>query len=169
MLNDSNMSKPSKKADAGVDEHFVEDYLPALLTKASHLIQSEFHRMVKAKGLTVSEWRVLATLVNREPMSMRQLSAIAVTPQPTLTAVLDRMEPRGLVTRTTDEVDRRVTLVGIAPAGTKLVAKLIDLAREHENRVLEPFGLQRSAQLKATLKRLIALHERQEHPDPREG
>jgi len=153
----------------GSDEHFVEDYLPALLTKASHLVQNEFHRIVKAKGLTVSEWRVLATLVNREPMSMRQLSEIAVTQQPTLTAVLDRMEPRGLVMRTTDEVDRRVTLVGIAPGGTKLAVKLIDLAREHEQRVLEPFGLQRSAQLKATLKRLIALHEQDRNSEPRQG
>lgn len=150
-------------------EHFVDDYLPALLTKASHLIQSEFHRIVKAKGLTVSEWRVLATLFNREPMSMRQLSEIAVTQQPTLTAVLDRMEPRGLVTRTTDEVDRRVTLVGITPAGAKLVGKLIDLAREHERRVLEPFGLQRSSQLKTTLKRLIELHEKQAGVGSREG
>lgn len=149
-------------------EHFVDDYLPALLTKASHLIQSEFHRIVKSKGLTVSEWRVLATLVNRAPMSMRQLSDIAVTQQPTLTAVLDRMEPRGLVTRTTDEVDRRVTLVGITPAGARLVAKLIDLAREHETRVLEPFGLQRSSQLKTTLKRLIELHEKQLHAGSRE-
>ena len=45
------------------DLPFVDDYLPALLGQASHLIQSEFHRVVKAKGLSVAEWRVLASLV----------------------------------------------------------------------------------------------------------
>ncbi|MEN9626783.1 MAG: hypothetical protein RJA10_9, partial [Pseudomonadota bacterium] len=43
---------------------FVDDYLPALLGQASHLIQAEFHRVVKSKGLSVAEWRVLASLAS---------------------------------------------------------------------------------------------------------
>jgi hypothetical protein len=31
----------------------------------------EFHRVVKAKGFTVSQWRVLSTLASREPLSSR--------------------------------------------------------------------------------------------------
>jgi len=38
------------------------------------------------------------------------------------------------------------------------VSKLIPLARQHEQRVLEPFGRQRSEDLKATLRKLIELH-----------
>ena len=41
-----------------------------------------------------------------------------------------------------------------------MVAKLIDLAREHERRVLEPFGLKRAETLKNTLRRIIELHQR---------
>jgi hypothetical protein len=43
-------------------ENFVDDYLPALLAQASQLISSEFHQVVKAHRMTVSEWRVLASL-----------------------------------------------------------------------------------------------------------
>ena len=39
------------------------------------------------------------------------------------------------------------------------MARLIELAREHEHRVLEPFGLQRAEDLKATLRRMIELHK----------
>lgn len=138
--------------------HFVDEYLPALLAQASHLISGEFHRVVKAKGFTVSEWRVLSTLASREPLSIGHLAQITVSKQPTTTAVLDRMEPRGLVKRMPHESDGRVTLVAITPAGRKRVAKLIEMAREHEKQVLEPVGLQRVAQLKATLKQLIELH-----------
>lgn len=139
-------------------EHFVDDYLPALLTQASHVISGEFHRIAKARGLTVSEWRVLATLSSHEPMSIGQLARITVTQQPTLTAVLARMEPRGLVKRVAHESDRRVSLVRLTPAGQRLSAKMIELAREHERRVLEPFGHEPSSQLKAILRRLIELH-----------
>ncbi|HEU0204411.1 MAG TPA: MarR family transcriptional regulator [Burkholderiaceae bacterium] len=148
------MSKP----ETAEQEHFVDSYLPALLAQAFNLISSEFHRVVKAKGFTVSEWRVLATLAGSEPISIGQLAQITVTKQPTLTRVLDRMEARGQVKRIAHGGDRRVVLVGITPTGNRLVAGLIKLAREHERRVLEPFGLQRAAELKATLKRMIELH-----------
>ena len=74
--------------------HFVDDYLPALLAQASQLISGEFHRVVKAKGFTVSEWRVLATLAGGEPMSVGGVAQISITKQPTVTRLLDRMEGR---------------------------------------------------------------------------
>lgn len=138
---------------------FVDDYLPALLAQASHLISGEFHRIVKSQGYTVSEWRVLASLAGSEPMSIGRLAEVTVTKQPTVTRVLDRMEARDQVRRVPHEVDRRVTLIAITPAGSRLVAKLIKLAREHERRVLEPFGLQRAAELKAVLKQMIDQHQ----------
>jgi DNA-binding MarR family transcriptional regulator len=147
-----------RSADAQRAAHFVDDYLPALLTQASHLISGEFHRVVNAKGLAVSEWRVLATLAGGEPMSIGRLAAITVMKQPTVTRLLDRMEASGHVRRLAHDGDRRVTLVSIAPSGSKLVAGLIPLAREHEQRVLEPFGAKRAAELKATLIQLIELH-----------
>lgn len=148
----------SKKTTAKA-EPFVDDYLPALLAQATQLISGEFHRVVKAKGVTVSEWRVLATLAGGEPLSIGALAQVTVTKQPTLTRVLDRMELRGEVRRIPHGEDRRITLIGITPVGSRLVAGLIKLAREHEHRVLEPFGLQRAADLKATLKRMIELHK----------
>jgi DNA-binding MarR family transcriptional regulator len=48
--------------------------------------------------------------------------------------------------------------VRITDAGTKAVEHLMELAREHELRVLEPFGLQRAEELKRTLRHIIALH-----------
>jgi len=148
-----------KTAGAQRAAHFVDDYLPALLAQASQLISGEFHRVVTEKGLTVSEWRVLATLAGGEPMSIGRLAQITVMKQPTVTRVLDRMEAAGHVARLAHGGDRRVTLVSITPSGSKLVAGLIPLAREHERRVLEPFGAKRAAELKDTLTHLIEMHK----------
>ena len=57
---------------------FVDHYLAALLAQASHLISSEFHTVVRANGLSVSEWRVLASLaVASCPSSSARRAAMA--------------------------------------------------------------------------------------------
>jgi DNA-binding MarR family transcriptional regulator len=144
----------------GGNLRFVDDYLPALLAQASQLISSEFHRVARQHGFSVSEWRVMASLAGGEPISIGQLAQITVTKQPTVTRLLDRMEAREQVERLPHESDRRVTLVRITRKGAKAVEHLMELAREHEMRVLEPFGLQRAEELKSTLRHIIELHAR---------
>ena len=78
--------------------------------------------------------------------------------QPTVTRMLDRMEAKNQVERVAHDGDRRVTLVRITAAGSRIVARLIALARAHEAKVLEPFGLARAEGLKTTLRRIIELH-----------
>ena len=147
------------KASSVVETLFVDDYLPALLAQASQLISGEFHHVVIEQGFTVTEWRVLASLAGGRAMSTGELARISVTPQPSVTRVVNRFEQRGDVVRIDDKGDRRVTLVRITPAGSRLVAELIALAREHETRVLEPFGAKRSAELKHALRQIVALHQ----------
>lgn len=137
---------------------FVDDYLPALLAQASRLISGEFHLVVNANGFTVSEWRVLAALAGSEPMSIGRIAQITTIKQSTVSRLLDRMEATGHVERQEKDGDRRITLVAITPAGSLIVSRLIPLAREHEQRVLEPFGLQRAEELKSTLRSIIELH-----------
>ena len=138
-----------------VDQPFVDDYLPALLGQAAQLIQGEFHRVVREHGFMVSEWRVLATLADGAEMTTGRLAEVSLTKGPTATRLLDRMEARGQVERLPDAADRRITRVRITPEGQRTVSALIALAREHENRVLAPFGLAQAEALKATLRGLI--------------
>jgi DNA-binding MarR family transcriptional regulator len=146
---------------AGAEERrFVDDYLPALLAQASQLISSEFHRVARQHGFSVSEWRVMASLAGGKAISIGQLAQVTVTKQPTVTRLLDRMEARGQIERLPHDSDRRITLVRITPEGTHAVEHLMDLAREHELRVLEPFGLARAEELKDTLRHIIELHAR---------
>lgn len=137
---------------------FVADYLPALLAQASQLISSQFHVVARQHGFSVSEWRALASLAGGLPVSIGELAQRAVSKQPTLTRLLDRVEAKGYVERLPHGSDRRVTLVRITPAGSRAVERLMALAREHEQRFLEPFGLARADALKDSLRQMIRLH-----------
>ena len=146
-------------AEQPIEPHrFVDDYLPALLAQASELISSEFHVVARQQGFSISEWRVMASLAGSEPISIGQLAQVTVTKQPTVTRLLDRMESRGQVERLPHGSDRRITLVRITKEGLKAVDHLMELARDHERRVLEPFGLRRADELKHTLRQMIDQH-----------
>jgi DNA-binding MarR family transcriptional regulator len=138
---------------------FVDGYLAALLAQASKLISAEFHEVVRAGGLPVAEWRILASLSGGEPLPVGRLAQIVLAPQPTVTRQLDRMAGKGLVERIGHATDRRLTLARITPQGQALAQGLIDSARAHERRVLAPFGRERAALLKTVLKEMIEQHQ----------
>lgn len=149
-------ARPAADANAAnAAPAFVDDYLPALLGQASHLVSSAFHRVVLAHGLSVAEWRVLASLAGNGTLSTGRLAQISLTKGPTATRLLDRMQSRGQVQRLAHDGDRRVTLVRITPKGQRTVSRLMALAKQHEQAVLQPFGPDAAQQLKHTLRRLI--------------
>jgi DNA-binding MarR family transcriptional regulator len=138
---------------------FVDDYLAALLAQASHLISNEFHRIVNQNGFSISEWRVLASLYDNPNLSIGRLSEITLSKQPTITRLLNRMSSKGFVIKVDHPIDKRVTLVRITPTGEKIVKKLIDLAKDHESKVLSPFGKEHSEALKEVLRQMILIRQ----------
>jgi DNA-binding MarR family transcriptional regulator len=117
-------------------ERFVHRYLASVLALASHRISAEFHVEVRKAGLTVTEWRILASLIEAEGETVGDLAKLAVTKQPTLSKVLPRLESEGLVMLQTSRVDRRHTVVCITPKGTRLISGLCKRAMAHQQRVL---------------------------------
>lgn len=142
---------------------FVDDYLLALLARASHVISAEFHARLRAHGVTVGEWRVLATLSDGiggpEGASVGQLAEICLMQQPTMTKLLDRMERDGLVARRSHAPDRRQVRVLNTEKGAGLVQELLALARAHEAELLARHPASEVAAIKSLLLGLIARQE----------
>jgi MarR family transcriptional regulator, organic hydroperoxide resistance regulator len=150
------MANPARaRAVAESSSDFVEDYLLYLLGRASAQASAQFHAVVKARGISVLEWRVLGQLASGAA-TVSKLAERALSQQPTLTKVLDRMVDGGLVARLEDAADRRRVYVRLTDNGRQLAAELIPLAREHEARVLAGYGPREAAALKRALKTLIA-------------
>ncbi|CAM3357638.1 DNA-binding transcriptional regulator, MarR family [Paracidovorax anthurii] len=137
---------------------FVDNYLPALLGQAWHLVSTEFHATVEQSGLSVLEWRVLSTLASQGAMTISALAQTTVSKQPTVTRLLLRLEAQGHVERATSLDDRRYTLVRVTRNGRRLVAGLIEQADRHERAILAPLNPQKVEVLKELLHELIARH-----------
>lgn len=145
-------------------EAFVEDYLSYLLAKTGSLVAAQFHDVVRQAGLSVTEWRVLATLSDGVARTVGDLARLVLVPQPTLTRQLDRMAGDGLIERRGDPKDRRRAAIVPTPAGQARVAPLLLAAKAHESAIARRHDGARVAALKATLRDMIAELEEQKDP-----
>ncbi len=139
-------------------ERFVDDYLLYLLARASTQASAQFHEMVKSRGLSIAEWRVLGML-SSGPATIGELVAATLFQQPTLTKIVDRMAAGGLVRRASDPADGRRVHVSLTGKGRRIAEELVPLAKDHEAQVLAGYPPEEAEALKAALRTLIARTE----------
>ncbi|MGB0994860.1 MAG: MarR family winged helix-turn-helix transcriptional regulator [Acidimicrobiales bacterium] len=119
---------------------FLDDYLPYLLRRADQTLSEAFYAVLTESGVARSEWRVLAVLEELGPLSVLDLTDAALSPQPTVTHAVRRLEARGLVTRTAGSTDRRQRIVAVTEEGAALTRRLIRAARRLEAAALADLG-----------------------------
>ena len=138
-------------------ERFVDGYLGYLLRQANHALYKDFDSQVRAAGLSMIEWRVLATLHDSPPLTVSQLAQEVLSKQPTVTKLVQRMADQDWLDLLADPMDQRRTLVTVSPAGRKLVRPLLEKARAHEAQMLRTLAVSEQAALKKLLAKLAGL------------
>jgi DNA-binding MarR family transcriptional regulator len=133
---------------------FVDDYLGYLLGQANYALYKDFDAHVRAAGLSSIEWRVLAALHDSRPLTVSQLAQQALSKQPTVTKLVQRMAEQGWLVLQTDASDQRRTLVSATASGRRLVKPLVDEARQQEARLLRALGATEKLALKKLLEKL---------------
>ena len=122
------------------DASFLPDYVPYLLRRADQTLSAGFYAVLTRHGVARSEWRVLAVLEELGPLSVLELADAALSPQPTVTHAVRRLEERGLVSRQPGLTDRRQRIISITPAGSTLTRMLIGEARNLQAELLADAG-----------------------------
>ena len=115
---------------------FLDDYLPYLLRRADQTLSEAFYAVLTESGVARSEWRVLAVIEELGPLSVLDLTEAALSPQPTVTHAVRRLEDRGLVSRTAGATDRRQRIVAMTADGSALTQRLMNDARRLESAAL---------------------------------
>lgn len=133
--------------------HFFDDYLSALLGRASAAVAAEFNADIQRRGMPVLDWRVLATLSDSDGMTVSDLAEITLTKQPTLTRLIQRLERKGFVRKAADASDGRLVRLSLTARGKGEVNDLVHLAKERQKRILAGIDAE---PLKASLRYLIA-------------
>ena len=125
-----------------------------------HRIQLEASdRSYAHLDITGPDFDMLATL-RRSGRPYRltpsELTATMMISSGGVTQRVDRLEQRGLVERTPSPHDRRSTVVGLTPAGRRLIDKALRGHLDTEEELLSPLGARDRAALTTLLRRLLA-------------
>jgi DNA-binding MarR family transcriptional regulator len=115
------------------------------LLRTADVLMQRIAAVLKPYGLSHSQYNVLRILrgAGSDGLACREIGARMIARDPDITRLLDRIEARGLVTRTRDQKDRRVVTARITPEGLRLLEQLDGPVEEADRRQLEHLGERR--------------------------
>ena len=95
------------------------EFLPYLLNRVVSQINAPMQRKLRQRGMTLTQWRVLGFLRDRDNLIISELADRTVTDQATLSRALDRLEEREMIERVVDDQDSRQFKVHLTPVGKR--------------------------------------------------
>jgi DNA-binding MarR family transcriptional regulator len=131
----------------------LASYLPYLLNRVGFAMVERFTAdALKAHGLSIDMWRVLAALSNNGGRRQVDLSGMTSIDASTMSRLVSRLVRAGFVTRSRSATSSREVVVALSPKGRALVQRLIPIAKKLEDTA----GAGLSAKELAVVKRLLS-------------
>lgn len=110
------------------------------LHKAMRQIGEHLTRKMREMGAPEKESHLLSFVEVYGPCRVGELRRVFGYQPSTLTSMLDRLESEGLITRTTDQGDRRSFLIETTAEGRRLGRRVRRVVEEFESEILEGIG-----------------------------
>jgi len=100
--------------------------------------------VLKAEDLSLTQYNILRILRGSpQGLPCGEIASRMITRDPDVTRLLDRMEKRGLISRSRESRDRRLVLARITPEGLKLVNRLDEPVQKIHRKQLGHMGKDR--------------------------
>ncbi len=117
--------------------------LPMELLKAREAAMSRFRPMLRRHGLTEQQWRVIRALSEFGRIDAGELAKRSFLLAPSLTRILQHLERKGLVLRSTDAVDQRRIVVALTARGRQIFAEVAPESESLYEAIEVEFGAER--------------------------
>jgi MarR family 2-MHQ and catechol resistance regulon transcriptional repressor len=104
-------------------------HLWLVLWKAFHAVETHALRNIAGLGMAYSDFGVLEALLHKGPLTIGELGEKVLLTSGSMTAAINRLEKRGLVTRRENAGDRRARVIELTPKGRELIR---DAFRDHK-------------------------------------
>src|ERR1044071_8304716 len=101
-----------------------------VLMKAYRTLTRHATRSVEAVDMCLSDFAILEALLHKGPQSVRELGRRIDLTSGSMTAAIDRLEARHLVSRTDHATYRRAWVIHLTAAGKALITKVFAVHQE---------------------------------------
>jgi DNA-binding MarR family transcriptional regulator len=115
----------------------LDDYLPYRLSVAANEVSRLVARAYEDRfGITIPQWRILANLAERGPLTPLEVGRCTVMDKVTVSRAAQGLVERGLLERQANGADGRSHILAMSPDGAALYAIVAPLAVEFEQTLL---------------------------------
>ena len=133
------LQHPTKQRPGSPEESAFLDLL-----RTCDLLSRGPAQLLKIEDLSATQYNVLRILRGApEGLPCGEIASRMITRDPDITRLLDRLEKRGLISRSRDNKDRRTVIARITPGGLKLLARLDQPVQEIHRKQLGHLGRNR--------------------------
>lgn len=111
---------------------------PAMCLRAAYLtMHRQFQRLFRAHGATADQFVLLSLLSEEDGVTQKEVVRRSFSDANTITAMLRRLEQRGLIERRPHEHDGRAITVHLSVEGRDLQRRLVEVSRSLHHSVEE--------------------------------
>ena len=125
-----------------------------VLWKAMRSVEAHSSRSIAGFDMGTTDFGVLEALLHKGPLTVKQLGEKVLLTSGSMTAAIDRLVARGLVSRCDDEKDRRARIIKLTPEGRELIDRAFAEHREAMEKAVAGFSAEDRAALLPLLRRL---------------
>jgi DNA-binding MarR family transcriptional regulator len=116
----------------------LEDFLPYQLAVLADVTSAGFARLYADRfGLTIPEWRVLATVAEVPRVRAKDVGAARHLPKTAVSRAVASLRRRGLLKVDVNRADKRESFLSLTIKGRALHAELVPLARAYARTLAE--------------------------------
>lgn len=135
----------------------LEGFLPYRLNVLATEVSQTLARAYGEKfGISIPEWRVLATLGQFGTMTARDIGQHSRMHKTTVSRAIVALETRRLVIRTTNMVDMREAFLSMSDGGRAIYAQIVPMARGFSQSLCAGLSAAERQAFEAVLTKLLA-------------
>lgn len=120
-----------------MDKFDLEGFLPYQLSVLSRRISGDFARLYQSRfGISMAEWRVIATLSNEGKVSVREIHEHVDMDKSKVSRAAARLQAAGLVAKNICKKDRRLIELELTDAGCEMMRGIGKIAAQYQQTLL---------------------------------
>jgi MarR family transcriptional regulator, organic hydroperoxide resistance regulator len=136
----------------------LHETLAFVVNSTGRTLNNKLSRAFAKAGfdITVEQWEILVVLWKRDGQCQHELATFCSKDRPSVTRILDNMEKRELVTRTSSKEDRRNKHINLTAKGKELHDPLMKIANHFGKSFVKGIDEKEIEAAKALLKKIQA-------------
>lgn len=128
--------------------------LTTVLFKTIQNVESVIKCDIQSHQLNTSEFSALELLFNRGPQPMQTIASRMLMANSSMTYVMDKLEQKGLIRRSQQQLDKRVMMVELTEVGTSFFSNIFPKHVQTLSKMYEHLSEEELVQLIETLKKV---------------